>query len=70
VPAADYGDRLEVYTGLLTIVIFADDPQRALRAAQALRVGSGEDSTDGELPPPAPGALEGRLLCSGAERMP
>jgi hypothetical protein len=70
VPAASFegGLRVEVYTGTSTVVVFAQDPAQALRAAAALRAeATGEapsPPTGGELPEPARGALEGALRCA------
>jgi hypothetical protein len=68
VPALYFpGDRrLELYTGRTTVVLFGPDLATLRRAAAKLRarrgvrprVGPGE-----RLPPPLPGALEGRLRC-------
>ncbi|MGH8009945.1 MAG: hypothetical protein ACREQ3_23370, partial [Candidatus Binatia bacterium] len=57
--AAEFDDRLELYTGSVTIVIFAD-AALARRTAELLRplneLASAEASGHGaELPPPAPG---------------
>jgi hypothetical protein len=63
VPAAIFEDgyRLEVYTGRTTVVIFGVQPTQIRRAADAIRaVGASKTST---LPPPAPGALQGKLAC-------
>jgi hypothetical protein len=65
-PAAflDNGARLEIQTGIVTIAIFASARDEALRVANALRglnvnLGAGKP-----FPPPAKGALEGKLSCS------
>jgi hypothetical protein len=62
VPAAVFedGGRIEVYTGRTTVVIFSDEA--TLRAAEALRPIRGKGPTV-KLPPPAPGALEGKARC-------
>jgi hypothetical protein len=67
VPAAifDEGRRIEVYTGDVTVVIFADTPPLARRAAASLR-GSMHGAplqADEPLPAPMAGALEGKLPC-------
>jgi hypothetical protein len=66
-PAAIFedGSRIEVYTGNVTVVIFADSPQRAERAAASLRgrLQSIAVRATGELPQPSRGALEGELAC-------
>jgi hypothetical protein len=67
VPAAlfEEGNRLEVYTGTTTIVIFGNDPKQIRRAADQLRTLKGSPPKPGEpLPPPADGALQGTLPCS------
>jgi hypothetical protein len=67
VPAAFFeeGKRLEVYTGSVTVVLFAQEKAQLLRAANELRGanGSARTGTDGRLPAAAEGALEGRLAC-------
>lgn len=62
VPAADVdGDtRLELQTGDITIVIFANTRERARRAADALRSLDGGVGPEEDLPPPVRGALSGR----------
>ena len=66
-PAAFFeeGKRLEVYTGSVTVVLFAQEKAQLLRAANELRGanGSARTGTDGPLPAAAEGALEGRLAC-------
>jgi hypothetical protein len=58
--AADFGERLELYAGSVTIVIFAE-PELARRAASALRplnaLAAAEVSraSNGRLPLPSPG---------------
>jgi hypothetical protein len=58
--AADFGDRLEVYAGSVTIVIFAE-PELARRAASALRplnalaAAEASRASKGRLPTPSPG---------------
>lgn len=55
------GYRLELVTGKTTIVLFGER-RRLLRVARALRpVGASKPAR--RLPPPAPGALSGRLRC-------
>lgn len=78
VPAGLYddGQRLELYTGEVTVVLFGDSAERLLRAAAVLRSpgggapgasgAAGPVDAAGDLPPPAPGALDGRLACTGA----
>jgi len=68
VPAsrADGGHSLELYTGDVTVVIFANSRKRANRAAAVLR--RAPDSPGGveageELPSPLHGALRGRIDC-------
>jgi hypothetical protein len=73
VDEGDGAHRLELYSGRVTIVIWdlANDGRRfalaralAPRNAAALRVGG----RPGRLPPPARGAIEGKLMCTRAER--
>jgi hypothetical protein len=63
VPAA-YHDRgtLDLYTGDVTVMIFANTRAKARRAAKALRE-AGSEEAGGDLPPPLPGALRGRMDC-------
>jgi hypothetical protein len=67
VPAASFedGQRLELQTGISTVVIFGRSPEDVLRVADALRgvnvpVGPGEP-----LPAPASGAERGAVPCRG-----
>jgi len=64
VPAADFGDRLELYTGDVTVVIFGLSDV-ALRAAEELKPANELASTmkDGGLPDPVAGATDGKLSC-------
>lgn len=64
VPAASFedGHRLEIQTGVSTVVIFGRSPEFALELAKALR-GTNNDGQAGALPPPHPGALDGSLPC-------
>lgn len=56
------GLRLELQASRSTIVVFAGSRAQVLRVARALReVGKSDDG--GRLPPPDPGAVEGRLRC-------
>lgn len=64
-PAAFFegGSRIEIQTGTTTVVIFAFSRREALEVARNLRgvntpVGIGQ-----VLPPPAPGALQGKVPC-------
>ena len=69
VPAALFREapglaRLELYTGRVTVVVFgSDDRAQLLRAAAALRAVNVAVSTDGALPAPVPGAVDGLLAC-------
>jgi hypothetical protein len=65
VPGAllDGGTRLELQSGRSTIVVFADSRQRLSRIAADLRSLSAGAASGVPLPPPAPGAVEGRLAC-------
>lgn len=71
VPAATFGrGRLELYTGAVTVVIFAPNEEMAMRAADTLRPANGlarQESND-DLPTPAAGALAGDLApCDASE---
>jgi len=67
VPAAFFeeGQRLELYTGSVSVVLFGTGKEQLLRAAHELRGANASASVaaDGDLPAPADGALEGRLPC-------
>ena len=76
VPAAffDLGTRLELYTGTSTVVIFGSDRTQVLRAARGLQreaggqapgVPSSTTPRGARLQPPVPGAVSGRLSCTG-----
>ena len=68
-PAALFDDgaaaMLEIYTGPITIVVFAESDERALDAANRLRGHEGDESVapGQRLPAPAAGALNGTLAC-------
>lgn len=68
VPAAifDDGDRIEVYTGDVTVVVWGQDPALVEKAAKSLRGlhGRTDVTASDHLPDPAPGALTGDLACS------
>lgn len=66
VPAARFedGHRLEIQTGTSTVVVFGHTPELAQTLASALRGVSNGVTTEGALPAPAAGALEGKLPCS------
>lgn len=59
----DEGTRLELQTGLSTVVIFADSRARALRIAAALRAVDGTVTPGRPLPQPDPGAIGGAMDC-------
>lgn len=67
VPAAKFADgMLEIYSGRVTIVIFGDTDTLRLRAAENLvpvNDLAGAVSRGEPLPPPAGGAMEGKLAC-------
>ncbi len=65
-PAAMFSDRLELYTGDSTVVVFASTPEPALRAALAVQRGSPLPSSTA-LPPSRPGVLSGRIRCQYPE---
>jgi hypothetical protein len=59
----DWFDRLEVYTGKTTIVIWAPNRRSARQAVAALRSADGRIGPEDRLRPPARGSLAGRLRC-------
>lgn len=59
----DGGRRLELQTGRVTVVVFADAPDRAGRIVEALRSEDGAIAPGRPLPEPEPGALEGVVDC-------
>jgi len=66
VPAAYFerGLRLEIYTGKVTIVIFGLRRREVERAAVSLRGANPSAANTATLPPPAPGAMAGKLPCA------
>lgn len=66
VPAAyfEHGLRLELYTGEVTIVIFGLRRRDVERAAASLRAANESAANKTTLPPPAPGAMAGKLPCA------
>jgi hypothetical protein len=60
VPAKEFGDRIELWTGTTDVVIFGRHAARAAQALESVRPATGPGD---RLPPPAPGAIEGRLRC-------
>jgi hypothetical protein len=63
-PAAWVNDRLEIQTGISTIVVFGDTPGRVERVSDELRGLNVPVQAHDQLPPAAEGATEGRLVCS------
>lgn len=65
VPAASFeeGHRLEIQTGVSTVVIFGRSPEFVLELANALRGTNNDVHAGAALPPPDPGALDGSLRC-------
>jgi hypothetical protein len=67
VPAAFFedGQRLEVYTGSVSVVLFGRGKAQLLRAADALRAVNAQSGarTGERLPAPAAGALAGKVSC-------
>jgi hypothetical protein len=57
------GSRLEIQTGETTIVIFGYTKRDVLAVAKTLRGVNVDVATEEPLPPPAPGAVEGKLPC-------
>ncbi len=71
VPAAFFREspasaRLELYTGTVTVVLFGTQRDRLVAAAEAIRGVNVEAGPEEPLPPPVPGAIEGRLTCDRA----
>jgi hypothetical protein len=70
----DEGNRVEVYTGTSTIILFGADSARLERAIDAIRPeprseppglpASASGPVDQNLPPPVPGAMTGELPCT------
>ena len=58
------GGGLDVYTGRTTVVIYGKDPASVVPLLRRV----GEDEPAETLPPPVPGAIEGKLPCQ-AERL-
>jgi hypothetical protein len=56
-------DRLEVYTGATTVVVFAPNRRGAARAVRALQSADGKVAPRERLRPPIRGALVGRRRC-------
>lgn len=65
-PAAflENGERLEIQTGVTTIVIFARGRDEAIRIANGLQGLNVNLAARAPLPPPAKGAVDGTLRCS------
>lgn len=65
VPAAVYenGSRLEIQTDTSTVVIFANQ-SLTMKVADALRGVNNSIPANVSLPPPAAGAMTGKLKCS------
>jgi hypothetical protein len=59
-PARHFGDRVEIWTGTTDVVIFGKHAARVAEALESVRPGAGPGD---RLPPPAPGAIEGKLHC-------
>jgi len=57
------GSRIEIQTGTTTIVIFAFSKREALAVARSLRGVNTAVETGEALPPPAAGALQGKVPC-------
>ena len=70
VPAAFLEDsrRLEIQTGISTIVIFAENREQALQVADSLRGLNVDVGPRVPLPQPPPHALAGKLTCDGLDR--
>lgn len=63
-PAAWVDNRLEIQTGVSTIVVFGDTPGRVERVTDELRGLNVPVQAHDQLPPAAEGATAGRLTCS------
>jgi hypothetical protein len=59
------GGGLDVYTGRTTVVIFGGDGASVVPLLRRVSDGAAPEA----LPPPAPGALEGKLPCQNAARL-
>ena len=68
VPAARFPDgMLEVYTGRVTIVVFANTDElinQAVERLQSANALTGDVRPGQPLPSPVPGAMQGELSCS------
>lgn len=67
VPAAFYdgNTRLELYSGIVTVVLFGESRDQLVAAAQGLRGLNHQIGTAADLPAPAKGVTEGKLACQG-----
>lgn len=63
IPEGQGINRLELYSGRVTIVIFGTDVSQLDRAAAALRGENNANRAGEALPPPLAGAIEGQLKC-------
>lgn len=65
VPAAEFdgGLRIEIHTGRSLIVVFADSTDRVDGVVKSLRGVNNDSAAEAPLPPPTPGAVEGKLQC-------
>jgi hypothetical protein len=63
-PGAFFNSDLDLYVGDWTVVVFADSPARALRAAEALRPVGADHATDKDLPAPTVDAAGPLARCA------
>ena len=64
VPSAVFGDdRIELYTGDVTVIIFASSVAQGERAVRSLRATSGAENPGARLLAPVAGSLDGLLDC-------
>jgi hypothetical protein len=57
------GSHIEIQTGTTTVTVFAFSKREALAVARNLRGVNAPVSASDPLPPPAPGALQGKVAC-------
>lgn len=66
VPAAQFSEKLEIYSGIVTIVIFGETQAQEVRAAERLisaNILAGDIEAGDPLSSPVTGAMEGELRC-------
>lgn len=81
IPSADFGDRVELYSGDATVVVFGPSEKSALSAAESVAPAGDAvaptavpEATDQDynshLRPPEEGATAGKLTCDGSSNAP